>query len=72
MIALSYADTMAEFGMGQEVATLGLSLFVLGMGTFPLVVGPLSEFYGRRIVYTISFTLFLAFVSMAWLRRFRG
>jgi hypothetical protein len=35
MIALSYPDTRAELGMSQEVATLGLSLYVLGMGFFP-------------------------------------
>ncbi|ORY69294.1 major facilitator superfamily domain-containing protein [Leucosporidium creatinivorum] len=59
MIALSYPDTRAELGMSQEVATLGLSLYVLGMGFFPLLLGPLSEFYGRRPIYNISFLLFV-------------
>lgn len=40
MIALSYADTRAELGMSEEVATLGLSLYVLGMGFFPRELYP--------------------------------
>ena len=48
MVALTYEGTREEFGMSREVATLGLSLFVLGLGFFPLLLGPLSEFYGRR------------------------
>jgi hypothetical protein len=30
-----------------QVAALGLTLFVGGLGLGPLFVGPLSEFYGR-------------------------
>lgn len=33
---------MKEFGCSQEVATLGLSLFVVGLGIGPMVLGPLS------------------------------
>jgi len=43
MIAFTYPGVEDEFHVSQEVATLGLSLFVLGMGLFPLLVGPLSE-----------------------------
>ncbi|KAH9172062.1 MFS general substrate transporter, partial [Lactarius sanguifluus] len=50
-----------DFRVGKEVATLAVSLFLLGLGIGPLVVGPLSEVYGRRIVYRLSFILF--FVS---------
>lgn len=43
MIAFTYPGVEREFHVSAEVATLGLSLFVLGMGIFPLLVGPLSE-----------------------------
>lgn len=61
MIPFTYPAVEREFGVGSEVATLGLSLFVLGLGFFPLVLGPLSEFYGRSPVYFAGFGVFLAF-----------
>lgn len=38
-----------------------LSIFVLGFAVGPLVLGPLSELYGRVIVLQVSNLLFLAF-----------
>jgi multidrug resistance protein len=38
----------AEYGVGVEVSTLGLSFLLLGFGLGPLLFGPLSELYGRR------------------------
>lgn len=51
----TYGQIVPYFGTNHEVATLGLSLFVLGLGLSPLFLGPLSEFYGRRPIYLISF-----------------
>ncbi|BGP12510.1 hypothetical protein JCM10213v2_000427 [Rhodosporidiobolus nylandii] len=64
MIAFTYPGVEAEYHVSQEVATLGLTLFVLGMGLFPLLVGPLSEWYGRAPIYSIGFGLFFAFNFM--------
>ncbi|KAF8890945.1 major facilitator superfamily domain-containing protein [Infundibulicybe gibba] len=50
-----------EFGTSKVVAILSISLFVEGLGTGPLLVGPLSEVYGRNIVYQISYGLFFIF-----------
>ncbi|GEM06256.1 MFS transporter [Rhodotorula toruloides] len=61
MIAFTYPGVEREFHVSAEVATLGLSLFVLGMGIFPLLVGPLSEWYGRSPVYFIGFAVYIAF-----------
>jgi hypothetical protein len=47
-----------QFHVSKEVAILGVSLFVLGLGLGPLVAGPLSELYGRNIIYRVSFALF--------------
>jgi MFS family permease len=51
----------AHFDVSGVVATLGLSLFVLGFALGPLIWGPLSELYGRKPVYVISFMGFTAF-----------
>lgn len=48
----------AEFGNSRFIATLGLSLFVFGLGISPMVLGPLSEFYGRRPIYIIAYLFF--------------
>lgn len=47
---MTYDQMDKEFGNSRIVATLGLSLFVFGLGLSPMVLGPLSEFYGRRVM----------------------
>ncbi|KKZ68044.1 hypothetical protein EMCG_06254 [[Emmonsia] crescens] len=59
LYTMTYAQIMEEFHCSRIVATLGLSLFIFGLGVGPLVLAPLSEFYGRRIIYVTSFTFFL-------------
>lgn len=41
---------------------MGLSLFVIGLGVGPMVLAPLSEFYGRRPIYIVSFFIYLLFI----------
>ncbi|KAI5255249.1 MFS general substrate transporter [Aureobasidium subglaciale] len=55
----TYAQLEPEFGCSRIVATLGLSLFVMGLGCGPMVMSPLSEFYGRRPIYIASYAFFL-------------
>lgn len=57
----SEPGVMERFGVGQSKASLGLSMFVLGYGTGPLVFSPLSEVpvMGRNIPYILSFGLFV-------------
>ncbi|KAK3692643.1 putative multidrug protein [Podospora appendiculata] len=57
----SYAQMDAEFGNSKLVATIGLSMFVLGIAMGPFW-SPLAEFYGRRPIYLASLFLF-----MVWL-----
>ncbi|KAL4985935.1 major facilitator superfamily domain-containing protein [Aspergillus falconensis] len=58
----TYTQLMKEFSCSHEIATLGLSLFIWGMGVGPLILAPLSEIYGRRIIYITSLTFFLIFL----------
>ncbi|KAL8768188.1 MAG: hypothetical protein Q9209_005497 [Squamulea sp. 1 TL-2023] len=51
----------ADFHLSQEVFELGLSLFVLGFAVGPVFWGPLSEMYGRQIVFVGTFAALTAF-----------
>ncbi|KAL6153945.1 hypothetical protein ACJBU6_07239 [Exserohilum turcicum] len=55
----TYRQLEPQFGASRLVCTLGLSMFVAGLGTGPMVLSPLSEFFGRRPIYIGSFTFFL-------------
>ncbi|KAE9368868.1 MFS general substrate transporter [Stipitochalara longipes BDJ] len=58
----TYKQITTEFHCSELTATIGLSMFILGMGIAPLFLSPLSEFYGRRPIYLISLSL-----SIIWL-----
>jgi MFS family permease len=52
---------MAEFGITQEFeASLTLSIFVLAYAVGPLILGPLSELYGRVLVLQLANLFYLA------------
>ncbi|KAI1872809.1 hypothetical protein JX265_004814 [Neoarthrinium moseri] len=53
------ADIKSEFNVGQTVALLMTSLFVLGFAVGALVLSPLSEVYGRRELYVWTFAAFV-------------
>lgn len=42
------AQVAEDFNIGEEVSTLGTSLFLFGFGVGPLLWAPLSEVYGRK------------------------
>lgn len=50
MFAESQEVLMEKFHIGATTATLGTSLFVFGFASGPVIWGPLSELYGRRVV----------------------
>ncbi|GJN82735.1 hypothetical protein PLIIFM63780_006280 [Purpureocillium lilacinum] len=43
------------------VSTLGVSTFLIGFASGPLLFAPLSEMYGRNPIYRITFLLFAVF-----------
>ncbi|KDQ11581.1 hypothetical protein BOTBODRAFT_35248 [Botryobasidium botryosum FD-172 SS1] len=51
-------NIMQEWHIGSELATLLISLFVAGYCVGPLLWGPLSEQYGRRPVFIVSFFVY--------------
>jgi len=73
---------MVEFNISSTVALLPLSVYVLALGFGPILGAPLSETYGRHIVYWLSvpigaiFTIGAGFSQNIWslciLRFFAG
>ncbi|KAF1922680.1 membrane transporter [Didymella exigua CBS 183.55] len=55
------AQLKTEFDISQTTALLTTSTFVLGFAVGALILSPLSEVYGRRDLYVITFGAFVAF-----------
>lgn len=86
LVSSAYSGGVLEieegFGIGEEVATLGISLFVVGFAVGPLFWAPLSELFGRQWLFIGTYAFFTAFnagaagVQNAWsliiLRFFAG
>ena len=52
-----------QFGATTEIATLGVSLYVLGFALGPLIWAPMSEMFGRQLVFITTYcglTIFCA------------
>jgi MFS family permease len=58
-------EIIHTFDVSQEVATLGVSLFVLGFALGPLIWAPLSEVYGRRTVFIFTYIIASGFCAGA-------
>ncbi|KAK4635324.1 Major facilitator superfamily multidrug transporter [Fulvia fulva] len=54
-------EVIREFGCSQEIFTLGISLFVLGFAIGPLLWAPLSELFGRQVLFTTTYLGLTAF-----------
>ncbi|KAF2848801.1 MFS multidrug transporter-like protein [Plenodomus tracheiphilus IPT5] len=52
-------DFAKDVGVSPQVAVLGLSMYILGLAFGPMTLAPLSEYYGRRPVYIVSYGIFL-------------
>lgn len=52
----------AEFHNSRIVSILGLSFFVLGISFGPMFLSPLSEFYGRRPIYLVSWSFYVIWI----------
>lgn len=59
----SIEQVVDHFSIGNEVATLGLSLFVIGFALGPLVWAPLSELVGRQWPFIVSLGAMAAFLA---------
>lgn len=55
----SLAGVMDYFHITRVIATLGLTVFLLGMAVGCLFAPPLSELYGRKPIYLFSMAVFV-------------
>ncbi|KAK3375412.1 major facilitator superfamily domain-containing protein [Podospora didyma] len=69
-LAVAFASTaysggifqvIRDFHISQELAILGISLFVCGFAIGPLLWAPLSEFYGRQLLFCGTYFALTAF-----------
>ncbi|KAK3309750.1 major facilitator superfamily domain-containing protein [Chaetomium strumarium] len=51
-----------EFNVSHEAALVTITVFVVGFGVGPMVFAPLSEVYGRRIIYGSTLLLAVVFI----------
>jgi len=58
---------MKDFHVSPTVALLPLSLYVFALGFGPLLAAPMSETYGRHVVYLVSTPLGALFTMGAGL-----
>ena len=49
---------MEDFQTSQTLAAFSVSVFLLGFGSGPLILAPLSETFGRKPIYIVGFTIF--------------
>lgn len=62
MLSPAVQQIMQEFNTSSNTfATFVVSIFVLGFACGPLILAPLSELYGRVLIYNITNVLFLCF-----------
>lgn len=62
-----------EFHISEVAAKLTTTLFLLGFCAGPLIFAPLSEFYGRRWIFYMTFLIYFAFTFLtAWPPNFGG
>ncbi|KAI0120440.1 MFS general substrate transporter [Hypoxylon sp. NC0597] len=55
------AEIIAAFRISQELAILGVSLFVVGFAVGPLLWAPLSELFGRQLLFFVTYGALTAF-----------
>lgn len=61
ILAIGATEITKEFKLtNAKLPSLPTALYVLGIGSGPLVLAPFSEIYGRRVIYLASFACFTA------------
>ncbi|KAF2651576.1 MFS general substrate transporter [Lophiostoma macrostomum CBS 122681] len=55
-------DVSRDFGISHTLAMLPLSTYALGMALGPIIASPMSETFGRKIVYLVTTPLFAIFI----------
>jgi fucose permease len=62
MISPATPEIAERFNVSRTASILALSLFVLGLAVGPMIAAPISETYGRSVVYKVSAATFMLFI----------
>ncbi|KAK1595528.1 major facilitator superfamily transporter [Colletotrichum navitas] len=62
VITADIAGVAEEFHISEEVALLSITVFVIGFGVGPMAFAPLSEIYGRQIIYASTLLVAVVFI----------
>lgn len=52
---------MADFNVSRTAALAGITVYTMGLAFGPVFSAPMSEKYGRKIVYLLSSPVFILF-----------
>lgn len=63
LISPATPDMAAHFQVSRTVAILPLTLYVLGLGFGPVLAAPISETFGRNVVYRATSPIFILFLA---------
>lgn len=61
IFSVAIAPVAEEYNISTVTSTLGVSLFLLGFVFGPIIFGPMSEAYGRRIPLLAGYAVFAIF-----------
>ncbi|KAL1862769.1 hypothetical protein VTK73DRAFT_6656 [Phialemonium thermophilum] len=62
VITADIVGVQKSFHVSEEVALVSITVFVVGFGVGPMAFAPLSEIYGRRIIYGSTLLLAVVFI----------
>ena len=62
MITPATPEIAVEFNVSRTAAILPLTLFVLGLALGPVIAAPISETFGRSVVYKITGIVYILFL----------
>lgn len=72
IISPATPEIEAHFGVSRTVAILPLTLYVLGLGFGPILAAPISETFGRNVVYKVTAPIFILFLAGSGLSKSFG
>lgn len=57
---MAQQGVVENYNVNSTLSVTGISFYIFGLGSGPLFLGPISEYYGRRVVYICGLIFFLA------------
>jgi len=62
VITADIGSMAKEFGVSYEAGLVSISVFVVGFGVGPMIFAPLSEVFGRQVIYASTLLVAVIFI----------